>query len=444
MRDGLPRQNAARFRCEFTECLLFRYQLNVRAGLGMPRKTIKSGKWRLLGVLAAACCSMAIGVGALIPYRQELSARYWDDELSGAPDERVGEVVKELATLDEPGIKALARALGSSRSIVSESAYQALSEEINACARLTSLDANDRMSALAAALAAAAEQSPAARGAAARLVVRMLLWPGESGLRRSGLVAECERVLQAAGAPPAAHKSAAPAAPRSAARPPRTTQQPAMAPQRSDGEILAHLATADLPFADLAPPGLSRAVTEKIAEPARFDDTDTAAMADPTSNEAGQVPNGESALAGLSPVSPAKHERESESERLKALDSLSLFAQLHESDEAAAEAAAELQSRGLSIRQIEVGMHLCSSDAHERRMWTEYLPGIRGVSAKAWLLHLSRDESVGVRRAAMNLLATSSDPEMLRRVGELSREDSDADLRLEAARAIELLNAPAP
>ncbi|HEX5444890.1 MAG TPA: HEAT repeat domain-containing protein, partial [Pirellulales bacterium] len=208
-------------------------------------------------------------------------------------------------------------------------------------------------------------------------------------------------------------------------------------------ETLASLAAAELPLADLAPPALDRAATEELSEPGRFDDTDTAAMANQRSDEAEQQFNDASAVEDLSPVSLAKQERR-ERARLKSLDNLALFAELHESDQTAAEAAAELQARGLSIRQIEVGMHLCSPDAHERRTWTEYLPGIRGVSAKAWLLHLSRDESVGVRRAAMNLLATSGDPEMLRRVGELAREDNDPELRLEAARAVDLLDEPAP
>ncbi len=433
MRDAPTGQNATPFRVNAPSHMAF----------GMSHKTTKSGKWRILGVLCAMCCAAAIALAALLPYRQALLARYWETELARASDDQVGEALTKLAALGEPGIAAVARALGAARSSVSQRAYDVLTDQIDACARLTPLEANDRMGALAAALAAGAEQSPSARGAAARLAVRMLLWPEESGLDRSRLVADCERVLQAAGAPPSARPSPVAPTSKAAARRSPKSGQPAAAPRRSDPEALANLAAAELPLADLAPPALHRAATEELAEPGHFDDTNTAAMASRPADETGQQFNDASAVEDVSPVSLAKQERR-ERARLKSLDNLALFAELHESDQTAAEAAAELQARGLSIRQIEVGMHLCSPDAHERRTWTEYLPGIRGVSAKAWLLHLSRDESVGVRRAAMNLLATSGDPEMLRRVGELAREDNDPELRLEAARAVDLLDEPAP
>ncbi|MGH7194023.1 MAG: hypothetical protein ACREJM_10895, partial [Candidatus Saccharimonadales bacterium] len=299
--------------------------------MGMRRKPTSSGKLRLVGVLSATCCLLAIGIAALLPYRQALLARYWEAELTRAPDERVGEVLKKLAALDEPGIGALARALNSSRKIVSELAYNALSEEINACTRLTPLEANDRMSALAVALAAGAEQSPAARGAAARLAVRILLWPGESGLERGRLVADCERVLQAAGAPVAARVNTASTAPQSAGRRLGDVHERAAAPRRGDGEVLANLPGEELPLADLAPPALGRAATERLAEPARFDDTDSAAMAGRSPDAAGQDPNDEWSVGDLSPVSPAKAERGAGTQ-LKALDTLALFAQLHESD----------------------------------------------------------------------------------------------------------------
>ncbi|HEX7450385.1 MAG TPA: HEAT repeat domain-containing protein [Pirellulales bacterium] len=402
---------------------------------------MKPGKWRLVVGLCATCLASAISLGVLLPYRQALLARYWETELARAPDDRVGEALVKLANLGDPGIDAVSRALGSPRAIVSQRAYEVLTDKIDACARLTPLEAHDRLTTLAAAVAAGAEQAPAARGAAARLAVRMLLWPGEGTLDRSRLVADCERVLQAGGAQKTARPKPAAAA-RASDR--RTKKAPHLvpAPHRHDLETLANRPDTSLAIADLVPPALQRAAAADQAEPGRFDDTDTAALTDQRADTKGNLGE-QSTVSDQSLVSPAAHER-GETSRLKALDAFALFAQLHESDATAANAAVELQARGFSIRQIEVGMHLCSPDAHERRLWTEYLPGIRGVSAKAWLLHLSRDESVGVRRAAMNLLATSGDPEMLRRVGELAHEDRDPDLRLEAARAVELLESDLP
>src|SRR6185437_1011037 len=115
-----------------------------------------------------------------------------------------------------------------------------------------------------------------------------------------------------------------------------------------------------------------------------------------------------------------------------------LFAELASgSAQASAVAGAELARRGFSRREIEVGKHLTSTDAEERRRWTEALPGMRGIDAKGWLLLLSRDDNAGVRRAAVTLMATSQDPQMLGRVEEVARNDADLALREQAARILE-------
>src|SRR6185437_15812286 len=115
-----------------------------------------------------------------------------------------------------------------------------------------------------------------------------------------------------------------------------------------------------------------------------------------------------------------------------------LFAELASgSAQASAAADAELARRGFSRREIEVGKHLTSTDADERRRWTEALPGMRGIDAKGWLLLLSRDDNAGVRRAAVTLMATSQDPQMLGRVEEVARNDADLALREQAARILE-------
>ena len=421
----------------------------------MRRKANRSGKRPLVAALLVLLLVVVL-VTALLPLRQTLLVRCCEAELARTPDDGVGEVLRKMADFGEPGLGAVVRALGSARTCVCESAYQTLTDELNAWSRLEPLDADDRLSTLAAALAERAdERSPAARGAAARLAIRVLLWPCDSAAaERDRLVADCERVLQAAGAPSKRPAKSVPAARRRAHRHPAPSVRVAAAPHRGDAEALANLPATTMPLPDFEFPTLARAATAGLstgagaAEPGRFDASQATAIAGRTpdgsaGDEADSIDEDDSATAEASLVS-SKQRLQGGARRLSAVDTMTLFEQLHDSDGAATEAAAELRARGLTIRQIEVGMHLTAPDAHERRVWTEALPGIRGVSAKAWLLHLSRDESLAVRRAAVSLLATSGDPEMLRRVAEVGRQESDPDLRLEAARAAELLEAPAP
>lgn len=417
-----------------------------RGGLRVRRKTSNSGNRRLAGVLLSLCLT-TVCVAVFVRYRQTLLVRCLEAELANAPDDRMDEVLRKMADLGEPGLDALTDALSSSRAIVCDTAYEILCDELNACARLEPLDAHDRLRAIASALAAHVDQqSPSARGAAARLAVRVLLWPADSAPGDRGpMVADCEHVLQAAGAPAKQSLKRRQAVNRPAQR--ESVAHTAAEPPRLDTASRANLPDTTITPADFDLPELARAATDdrdagEAAEPGPFDATGTTAMPGQASAASAAEEREATAETDASLISPTTHELRGRARSLKALDTLALFKQLHESNDAATEAAAELQARGFSIRQIEVGMHLTSLDAHERRLWTEALPGIRGVSAKAWLLHLSRDESLSVRRAAVSLLATSSDPEMVRRVAEVARQDSDPDLRLEAARALDAIDQP--
>jgi hypothetical protein len=158
-------------------------------------------------------------------------------------------------------------------------------------------------------------------------------------------------------------------------------------------------------------------------EPARADEA--------PADEAGWAPAaGETEPKGSVETASALEEIEG----LQRQNSLELFAQLKSGDAETAEA--ELTRRGYTYRQIEVGKHLASKDPEERRRWTEALPGMRGINTKDWLLLLSRDENAEVRRAAVTLMATSQDPEMLARVEEVARIDPDAAIRQQAARTL--------
>lgn len=100
----------------------------------------------------------------------------------------------------------------------------------------------------------------------------------------------------------------------------------------------------------------------------------------------------------------------------------------------ASAAAAELHRRGFSLREIEIGKHLTSSDAAERTRYTEMLPSA-GIAVKPWLLYLSGDPDAEVRRAAVAIMATSNDPELRAKLRDLAITDPDETVRSSAAKS---------
>ncbi|MCE9606528.1 MAG: HEAT repeat domain-containing protein [Planctomycetia bacterium] len=100
----------------------------------------------------------------------------------------------------------------------------------------------------------------------------------------------------------------------------------------------------------------------------------------------------------------------------------------------ASAAAAELHRRGFSLREIEIGKHLTSSDPGERTRYTEMLPSA-GIAVKPWLLYLSGDPDADVRRAAVAIMATSNDPELRAKLRDLAITDADEAVRNQAAKA---------
>lgn len=111
------------------------------------------------------------------------------------------------------------------------------------------------------------------------------------------------------------------------------------------------------------------------------------------------------------------------------------FRGLHDGDPGRAEAARRsLAERGFSSDEIAVGWALSHPNPAQRRRLVEELPQ-RPVDAKPWLVAASRDAAPAVRRAAVSIMATSQDTELLARVAELARTDADAEVRRLAERA---------
>jgi hypothetical protein len=417
---------------------------------------------RSLGLLPkwAAVLGLAIGLTVCL-YRlsEQWSAQYWRQQLAAAKDDELPQIVQRLAGRGADGIGALVDGLASPKENVQREVRLALDEEVNRWMRLPNQEASRRISWLTSALASQAETIQASsKPFAADLATRLLLWPTDGAVvDRTRIVAECELVLRAthsrgdesADALWRRQQDAALAARASADRwtsalpvatheklPPESLQAPALPP----------LATAPWATESTETPRTLRpdTATKRIHPASGVKRPATRNPLRATANQAAQT---EDATADHADWSQPLDESEraesvetasavSESNRFSRTQSLDLFAELSSTSGAAAAAEAELTRRGSTHRQIEVGKHLTSTDAEERRRWAEALPGLRGIDTKQWLLILSRDESAEVRRAAIILMATSQDPEMLARVEEVARDDPEPALRQQAARTI--------
>jgi hypothetical protein len=104
-------------------------------------------------------------------------------------------------------------------------------------------------------------------------------------------------------------------------------------------------------------------------------------------------------------------------------------------DATAAKAAREeLKRHGVDERQLNLARGAVDSDPHIRQEVVEALPLVDSVDTRGWLLWFSHDRDAEVRRAAISLLATSSDPELKKRVRQAAATDPDPRVR-EQARA---------
>ena len=76
----------------------------------------------------------------------------------------------------------------------------------------------------------------------------------------------------------------------------------------------------------------------------------------------------------------------------------------------------KLNRRGYKASHLSLARKLTSPDAAVRRKLAESLPQAAGIDPRPWLLRLAEDPDERVRSAALSILRTSQDPELLQRV----------------------------
>ncbi|MGW8258135.1 MAG: HEAT repeat domain-containing protein [Thermoguttaceae bacterium] len=92
-------------------------------------------------------------------------------------------------------------------------------------------------------------------------------------------------------------------------------------------------------------------------------------------------------------------------------------------------AEAELIRHGFTEAQIALCCHMLDPDPQVRKRLVQVLPGLPNVDATAWLLRLCHDSDAEVRLAAMQFLATSSNPLVLNELEQIARRDPDAAIQ---------------
>ncbi|MGD9632039.1 MAG: hypothetical protein AB7G28_15205 [Pirellulales bacterium] len=151
--------------------------------------------------------------------------------------------------------------------------------------------------------------------------------------------------------------------------------------------------------------------------------TETAPMPRPFEQPAAET------LKKAAPMPAAEPPSESEgpADSWAALDSRQLLERwLVESGPPQRAIEAELQRRGFGrLRSDVVRLALSSSDRAARVQLVQDLPAIPGLGAKAWLMLLAEDPDAEVRQAAVTIMATSHDAELLDRAWNVALHDRD-------------------
>jgi hypothetical protein len=277
---------------------------------------------------------------------------------------------------------------------------------------------------------------------AADLATRAIEWPtGDGKANRHSMLADCELVLAASRTADGATKHNIVDANPTASNPkppdePVNLSLPALARLPGGGlpvEIaslpkkIAELQPARSPVASVEPNRLP----EEIASRPIHDE-----MQPPRANEPRRLPDDNGPTARLS-HSEIEKTSATQSADWSHMEFRAVLRELRSADyDSVAKAERELRRRGVTGRLLELARRAADPDPHVRQGLAETLPDLPGVDARPWLLELSYDENPKVRAAAVTLMATSGDLELLRRVRQVSLDDPDDYTRAQAEKAL--------
>lgn len=443
-------------------CLLCRTPLDVMKKTPQPKNFRKSKSRRLVGFLFCAI-TLALTLAAAWYWNRpgEIMAR-WQERLAALPDDRIEPELRRIAALGDRGMPVLAAAVGSTRGEVESASRGVLLDEMEHWRQLDAEQARGRLSVLADSLVEAMPHydRPTKRFAA-DLALRILHWPhGDDGPARAALVAKCEALLSAAAerrrdvaqtdeAPPSNGSATT-----GASRPITSTTSASRLP---GGDLPLELADVTPPVARLAakpaeeipsavepnplPNGTAVKSIEVATDPIEDDIDQT-----PAANQPRRLPSGDEARPGTRLASAQTAIRAPDQSAAGQTAStinwneLRIRELMHKLDagnpDLAAAARRELENRGVKGPLVELARQMADPKPAVRLQLAESLPKQAGLDARPWLLELSYDEDPSVRAAAVTLMATSGDRDLLNRVRQVALDDPDDHTRAQAEKAL--------
>lgn len=413
----------------------------------------------LLATLALAGLLLALAAGLRGTFFQ-LLAEHWQRQLATMPETDAGILVQRAARVGEAGIPVLVEALASPRPGVAQAGSRALLDELSRWKTLPASESSPKLAILARALADRADRfSDDAQHDAAGLAGQILLWPlDESKADRARVIACCQRVLKAtrderlppAWTPLAAEGEGGPQAGDEAA------------PDPPAGGVNERLSDADPRNTGIPLPGMpglpGGGLPSELAEPellpldgvaarlaaARAERGPVSQQGDAkgpgrlnTELDAGPLEGSPEAAHGRGPsLHPLAYLRSAmgapeaepaepiESDCLDGVETFDVMKALANSKPAQAEEARrELERRGFTAVHFEIARQMLDRDPAMRIRLARRLPTLTSIDAAPWLLRLSEDPDPGVRQAAIGILATSGDAELLSQLERLASRD---------------------
>lgn len=394
--------------------------------------------WPAISVAAIVC---VVALGARLLLRNPAWAQHWiHDQVVSLPDDELAPWLSGLIEQGEPAaIATVVQDLSSQRRALRDAALRVLRAETDRWATLPTNDATQR----AVAMAEALQQSPESvrKRSGNELSAKILAWaehPNCPALSRGRILLALRgfpqisraRTIERDETPPAVEVSA---------------RGPMIAPLPTNGDGDANAIAAPL-MPDSGDAGSSlRSTSVRNGDGAEtprllFPSGERRAMDDDeeTDWELSPPPDaaepGEPGRDAVLPDAPLPHLL-NDGDQFRAAPTRALIPLLHTDQRA--EVARELQLRGFNDEQLELAGHLSSADRKERLQWTEALPRVPNVDARAWLTWMTEDRDAEVRRTAVTLLGTSLDEPTTALLRKLATRDADQSVRRLAAELVQ-------
>ena len=413
----------------------------------------------LLLTLAMMIGLPLLAIGLRGPYAR-WAASHFRSQLPSVADDRVDFLLTQIAQLEEPGIPVLVEALGSQRECVARGARQTLDAQLQRWQMPLAQRVPTKLAILADSLAERVDQfGPTARRDAAELATIILQWRvNSSAVDNVAMIAACEKVLRRTtfgGSHRAAiveDEGSMPSVEQLPGENDDLDSVPWREDNSRDGPLgFGHLGQpgGGLPIASFPNTGETSSVAndESSRLPKRLLQPATARPLN-TIERPNSVPMIDSEQRLLqperriserqgdraSPIRPLAADEtigqpEADAE-MAAATTIDVMYRLHSDSPAAVERAKrELQRRGFSSLHLELARRLTHPANDVRRELVRALPGLQSVDATPWLLWLAQDGDREVRRQAISLLATATDPRLLQKVVELADQDTDPRIR---------------